>query len=157
MLEVRLGKMRLHSHNGLLTNYSGADGMKTGFICDSGFNVVASATREGRKLVAVVLGEATGADRTFRAANLLEHGFQMQWWKAALFTPQTLDTMPIPQDAKGPTTMRQAVVSYECGTGGRRAVAKARKKGQDVAEKGGKVPAKKSKSAQRSAASQSRQ
>src|SRR5215470_17388003 len=36
MLEVRLGKRRLHTHNGLLTNYAGADGMKTGFICDSG-------------------------------------------------------------------------------------------------------------------------
>ena len=63
MLEVRLGKRRLHSHNGLLTNYAGADGMKTGFICDSGFNMVASATREGRKLIAVVLGEATGGER----------------------------------------------------------------------------------------------
>ena len=71
-----LGKTRLHTHNGLLTNYAGADGMKTGFICDSGFNVVASATRDGRKLVAVVLGEATGGERTVRAANLLEHGFQ---------------------------------------------------------------------------------
>ena len=52
------------THNGLLTNYEGADGMKTGFICDSGFNVVASATRDGRKLIAVVLGEATGGERT---------------------------------------------------------------------------------------------
>jgi D-alanyl-D-alanine carboxypeptidase len=157
MLEVRLGKMRLHSHNGLLTNYAGADGMKTGFICDSGFNVVASATRDGRKLVAVVLGEASGADRTFRAANLLEHGFQMQSWKAVLFPSQTLDTMPIPEDAKGPTSVRQAILSMECGTGGRRAVAKVRKKGQDVTDKGSKAPAKKAKSAQSSAAPQSHQ
>jgi hypothetical protein len=49
MLEVRLGKRRLHTHNGILTNYAGADGMKTGFICDSGFNVVASATRAGSR------------------------------------------------------------------------------------------------------------
>ena len=76
MLEMRIGKRRLHTHNGLLTNYAGADGMKTGFICDSGFNVVASATREGHKLIAVVLGEATGGERSVRAANLLEHGFQ---------------------------------------------------------------------------------
>ena len=158
MLEVRLGKRRLHTHNGILTNYAGADGMKTGFICDSGFNVVASATREGRKLIAVVLGEATGGERTVRAANLLEHGFHTLKWKA-LFAPQTLDTMPIPDDAKGPMTMRQAVISYECGTGGRRAVAKAKKKGtgQVVSEKAGKqqkAPAKKAKSAQKAAASQ---
>ena len=157
MHEVRLGKIRLHSHNGLLANYAGADGMKTGFICDSGFNIVASATRDGRKLVAVVLGEATGGERTVRAANLLEHGFHTLKWKA-LFAPQTLDTMPIPEDARGPMTMRQAVVSYECGTGGRRAVAKVRKKkgpGQVVSDKAGKqpkAPAKKAKSAQKGSA-----
>ncbi len=153
MLEVKMGKRRLHTHNGLLTNYAGADGMKTGFICDSGFNVVASATREGHKLIAVVLGEATGGERSTRAANLLEHGFRTIKWKE-LFAPQTLDTMPIPEDAKGPMTMRQSVISYECGTGGRRAVARAKKKGtgQAVSEKAGKqqkAPAKKAKSAQK--------
>ena len=76
MIDVQVGKRRLHTHNGLLVNYEGADGMKTGFICDSGFNVVASATRQGHKLIAVVLGEATGGERTVRAANLLQHGFQ---------------------------------------------------------------------------------
>jgi D-alanyl-D-alanine carboxypeptidase len=158
MLEVRLGKRRLHTHNGILTNYAGADGMKTGFICDSGFNVVASATREGRKLIAVVLGEATGGERTVRAANLLEHGFNTLQWKA-LFAPQTLETMPVAEDAKGLMTMRQAVISYECGTGGRRAVAKARKKkgpGEVVSEKADKqqkAQAKKAKSAQKGPAS----
>jgi D-alanyl-D-alanine carboxypeptidase len=161
MLEVRLGKRRLHTHNGLLTNYAGADGMKTGFICDSGFNVVASATRDGHKLIAVVLGEATGSERTVRAANLLEHGFNTWAWKQ-IFQSATLDTMPIADDAKGPMTMRQAVISYECGTGGRRAVAKVRKKkgaGQVVSEKAGKAnkaPAKKAKSAQKSSAAAAR-
>lgn len=143
MLEFRLGKIRLHSHNGLLANYAGADGMKTGFICDSGFNVVASASRDGRKLIAVVLGEATGADRSFRAANLLEHGFQMQGWKA-IFSPQTIQSMPLAEDAKGPITMRQAVISYECGT--RRPVAKARSKSK---KEQAAAAAKKSKSARR--------
>ncbi len=83
-VDMRLGKRRVRTHNGLLTNYEGADGLKTGFICDSGFNVVASATRDGRKLVAVVLGEATGGERTARAANLLEYGFQTYKWKELL-------------------------------------------------------------------------
>ncbi len=125
MQEVRIGKRRLHTHNGLLTNYTGADGLKTGFICDSGFNVVASATRDGRKLVAVVLGEPTGYDRSVRAASLLEHGFQTHAW-AALFQAKTLDSTPMTEGAKGPMTMRQAVISYACGTA-RRRVAKARK------------------------------
>jgi D-alanyl-D-alanine carboxypeptidase len=50
--------------------------MKTGFICESGFNVVASATRHGRKLVAVVLGEPSVASRNDRTTDLLESGFK---------------------------------------------------------------------------------
>ena len=142
MLDVKVGKRHLRSHNGLLTNYAGADGLKTGFICDSGFNVVASATRDGRKMIAVVLGEPTGGERSVRAANLLEHGFQTHAWKA-LFAPPTLETMPMAEDAKGPMTIRQIVRSYVCGTGGRRrAVAKSKKKGQAVSEQQ-KAPVKK--------------
>jgi D-alanyl-D-alanine carboxypeptidase len=142
MLDVRVGKRHLRSHNGLLTNYAGADGLKTGFICDSGYNVVASATRDGRKMIAVVLGEPTGGERTVRAANLLEHGFQTHAWKSLFPTP-TLETLPMTEDAKGPTTIRQIVRSYVCGTGGRRRVAKTKKKGQLVSEQQQKAPAKK--------------
>jgi D-alanyl-D-alanine carboxypeptidase len=127
MMDMRIGNRHLRTHNGLLANYEGADGLKTGFICDSGFNVVASATRDGKRLVAVVLGEATGRERTTRAASLLEHGFQTQAWKM-LFAPQSLDSLPMAEDAKGPMTMRQAVISYECGTRRRRPVAKVQKR-----------------------------
>jgi D-alanyl-D-alanine carboxypeptidase len=144
-----VGKLRLHNHNSLLASYAGADGMKTGFICDSGFNVVASATRDGHKLIAVVLGAASGAERAERAANLLEHGFLTHGWKL-MFATQTLNTMPMPEDAKGPTTMREAVQSYECGT--RRAVAKAAKKGQSVAANGAKRTVRKAKAASTSQA-----
>jgi D-alanyl-D-alanine carboxypeptidase len=126
--------------------------MKTGFICDSGFNVVASATRDGRKLMAIVLGEPTGHDRSVRAANLLEHGFQTHAWKA-LFEAPNITTLPIAEDAKGVMTMRQAVISYVCGTGRRRAVAKKRrpKPGQPVAAKATKQ---RKTSTQKAAASQ---
>ena len=145
MLEMRIGKRRLHTHNGLLTNYEGADGLKTGFICDSGFNVVASATRDGVRLIAVVLGEPTGRERTQRAASLLEHGFQTRAW-VALFNPPTLTGMPIAADAKGPMTMRQAVVSYECGTARQRVTkVKKRKGAANIAERS--APAARSKTA----------
>jgi len=134
MPEMRIGKRRLRNHNALLRNYEGADGMKTGFICDSGFNVVASATRDGHRLVAVVLGEVSGNERSTRAANLLEHGFQMRAWKA-MFGTHSLDTLPVAADAKGAASIRHAIVSWSCGTG-RRAVARAkRKRGQVVASK----------------------
>ena len=73
---VQVGKKVLRTHNRLLASFPGADGMKTGFICDSGFNVVASATRDGRRLVAVVLGEPSVVTRTDRAANLLGERLQ---------------------------------------------------------------------------------
>jgi D-alanyl-D-alanine carboxypeptidase len=138
MEEMRLGKRRLRSHNALLRIYDGADGMKTGFICDSGFNVVASATRDGRRLVAVVLGEVTGRERSTRAANLLEHGFQTHAWRAMLGV-DNLNTLPLAADAKGAASIRHAVISWACGTGRpRRALARRakRKKGASVVRNG---------------------
>ncbi len=139
MSEMRLGKIRLGSHNSLLRTFEGADGLKTGFICDSGFNVIASATRDGRRLMAIVLGSPTSRERTIRAANLLEYGFAAHAWKAALFTPQTVDDLPMAADAKGVVSVRQTVLSFECGTIKPRAVAsrraKAKAKRKAAAEK----------------------
>lgn len=125
MTETRIGKTQIRGHNGLLNNYAGADGMKTGFICDSGYNVVASATRDGHKLVAVVLGEVTGNERALRAASLLEHGFQTWGWKA-VFNPDTIVSRPIEADAKGPITIRESVISWVCGKS-QKAMAKMRR------------------------------
>ncbi len=72
---VQLGRQVLHNTNGLVGRYSGISGMKTGFVCASGFNVVATATRGGRTLIAVVLGALSGAERTVKAAQLLDDAF----------------------------------------------------------------------------------
>ncbi len=77
----RLGKILLRSHNSLLRNFEGADGMKTGFICASGFNVVASATRNDVSVMAVVFGGTSSRERNERAAQLIEHGFEFYGWK----------------------------------------------------------------------------
>jgi D-alanyl-D-alanine carboxypeptidase len=102
MTEVKIGNRMVATHNGLLKSYEGADGMKTGFICAAGYNLVASATRNGRHLVAVVLGENSGSARTIRAAGLFEHGFEIYPWKAVL--APTLTTWPVatPEGAKPP-------------------------------------------------------
>jgi len=125
MREMRVGKLQLHTHNGLLTNYPGGDGMKTGFICDSGFNMVASATRDGRKLIAVIFGEATAHDRSVRAANLLQHGFETHEWKS-FFGVQTLNALPVDENAKMVVSKPGRVISPVCGTAGR-AVAKVKR------------------------------
>lgn len=72
---VVIHKGTFHSQNDLLRSLDGGDGMKTGFTCASGYNVVASATRNGRKLVAVVLGALNRTTRSERATELLEAGF----------------------------------------------------------------------------------
>src|SRR5215470_12089109 len=72
---IRFGKKVLRNYNTLIGRYPGADGMKTGFICASGFNLVATATRDGKRLIAVVLGAPSSAGRAIHAAQLLERGF----------------------------------------------------------------------------------
>jgi D-alanyl-D-alanine carboxypeptidase len=72
---IRLGKMVQRNYNTLIGRYPGADGMKTGFICASGFNLVATATRDGKRLIAVVLGAPSSSARAVKAAQLLERGF----------------------------------------------------------------------------------
>lgn len=72
---VQLGKQVMHNTNGLVGRYSGIGGMKTGFTCASGFNVVATANRGGRTLIAVVLGSVSGVERTVKAAQILDESF----------------------------------------------------------------------------------
>jgi D-alanyl-D-alanine carboxypeptidase len=72
---VPVGKRRLANRNSLIRQMPEADGMKTGFVCNSGFNLVATATRNGRKLGAVVLGANSGKHRADLAEMLLVDGF----------------------------------------------------------------------------------
>ena len=98
---IQYGNRVLHNYNSLLDRYPGADGMKTGFICASGYNVVASATRNGRRLIAIVLGAYSGAVRSQKAAQLLENGFNsggLSWLTPSLGTVDALT----PIDAQPP-------------------------------------------------------
>ena len=95
------GNRVMRNYNSLIDRYPGADGMKTGFICASGYNVVASATRNGRRLIAVVLGAYSGAVRAQKAAQLLERGFNsggLSWLTPSLGTVDAL----APIDAQPP-------------------------------------------------------
>ncbi len=64
------------NHNSLLRSYDGADGLKTGYIRASGFNLAASAVRNGRRVVAVVFGGRSPASRDNHVASLLDQGFE---------------------------------------------------------------------------------
>jgi D-alanyl-D-alanine carboxypeptidase len=98
---IRYGNRVMRNYNSLIYRYPGADGMKTGFICASGYNVVASATRNGRRLIAIVLGAWSGAVRAQKAAQLLERGFNssgLSWLTPSLGTVDAL----APIDAQPP-------------------------------------------------------
>jgi D-alanyl-D-alanine carboxypeptidase len=66
----------VRTHNHMLARYEGADGIKTGFIAASGFNLVASAKRDGRRIVAVVYGGTSVQSRDNRMIQLLDIGFE---------------------------------------------------------------------------------
>jgi D-alanyl-D-alanine carboxypeptidase len=90
---IKMGRRVMHNYNMLIDRFPGADGMKTGFICASGFNLVASATRGGRRLIAVVLGAPSATARAEKAAQLLERGFSsgsISWLIPALGTVEGL-------------------------------------------------------------------
>lgn len=67
------------NHNRLMSRYSGMDGIKTGFIRQSGFNLVASAKRNGRRIIGVVFGGRTARSRDNRMAVLLDAGFERMY------------------------------------------------------------------------------
>ncbi len=82
--ELQLGSQIIRNHNGLLGRYPGADGMKTGFTCPAGFNVVASANHYGRHLLVVVLGAPSARLRNQEAADLVDRGVAMGGGSGAL-------------------------------------------------------------------------
>jgi D-alanyl-D-alanine carboxypeptidase len=90
---IRFGRRTTANFNRLIGRYPGADGFKTGFICASGYNLVASATRNGKRLIAVVLGSSSGQARAVRAAQLLERGFGntgLSWLRPSMGTVDSL-------------------------------------------------------------------
>ncbi len=66
------------STNRKFLNYPGAEGIKTGFTCDSGYNLVASIKRDDRELIGVVLGAENGEERYRRMIKLLDLGFSAE-------------------------------------------------------------------------------
>jgi D-alanyl-D-alanine carboxypeptidase len=94
---IRFGKRVTRNYNKLIGRYPGADGMKTGYICASGFNLVATATRNGKQLIAVVLGAPSSAVRAEKAAQLLERGFNdgSAWLRPSLPTVDALTPVAV--------------------------------------------------------------
>lgn len=89
--------------NGLLGAYPGADGMKTGFTCGSGYNIIGSAVRADRRLVAVLLGAHDRNQRAAMVKKLLDAGFAGGETVPATFS--NIAMIPAALDAGTPPTV----------------------------------------------------
>jgi D-alanyl-D-alanine carboxypeptidase len=90
---IRLGKRIYRNTNKLIDAYAGSDGMKTGFICASGYNLVATATRNGKRMIAVVLGATSNTGRVVKAAQLFDRGFGTDWLAMLKPSQGTVETL----------------------------------------------------------------
>ena len=127
---IKFGRRVVRNYNPLLGRYPGTDGMKTGFICASGFNLVATALRDNKRLIAVVLGASSGAARAVKAAELLESGFRqnpLAWLTPSLGTVDELK--PINTD---PPNLKDQM----CGKHRKRAPAEDEDLDEETAENG---------------------
>ncbi len=112
---IKLGRRIIHNTNSLIDRYPGMDGMKTGFICASGYNLVASATHGDKHLIAVVLGAHSSAGRALKAVQLLEKGFNnssgLSWLLPSLGSVDNLTPIAV-----APADLHEEI----CGGGHRR-------------------------------------
>lgn len=92
----------VQSHNRLLGRFPGADGLKTGFVCAAGWNIAASATRDGRRIVAIVLGAVREGQREEVAGEMLDAAFAGSLSSGNL----TLEALPRPAATGDPVDMR---------------------------------------------------
>lgn len=67
----------MRSHNPLLGKVEGCDGLKTGYITAAGYSIAATAQRNGRRIIVVVLDSADRRERDAKAAELIERGFSL--------------------------------------------------------------------------------
>lgn len=70
-----VGQIDMRNHNHLLGNVDGVDGLKTGFTRGAGFCLAATARRDGRRIIAVIMGSPAAKTRDLKMAELIKRGF----------------------------------------------------------------------------------
>jgi D-alanyl-D-alanine carboxypeptidase len=88
---------RMANHNHLMTRYEGMDGIKTGFISAAGFNLAASAVRENRRLIGVVMGGPSPYARDNHMGKLLDAAFAEQGITPRTEIREASATVPAPR------------------------------------------------------------
>ncbi len=108
-----------NSHNRMVKNIPGVDGLKTGFIRASGFNVATSAKRGNRRVIAVVMGGQTAAARDQTMAQLLDRSFGA----GENFTSQLAShTYPVPSRLTLANSQKQKASTNKAGSVAKKSV-----------------------------------
>jgi D-alanyl-D-alanine carboxypeptidase len=111
--QARFGGLSIRNHNRMLDSYEGVDGIKTGYIRDSGFNIVTSASRGGHRVVGAVFGGSSWVERDAHMASLLDEGFSRlgvavaRGERAAPMLVRQAEAAPLPRNARA-AQLRQA-------------------------------------------------
>ena len=95
--QFQWGRRQFRNHNNLLGNYSGVNGIKTGYTRASGFNLTASAERDGKRVIAVVMGGRTAKSRDAQMRKLLDRAFSMPLAVDARYAMKSLQLPTPPQ------------------------------------------------------------
>jgi D-alanyl-D-alanine carboxypeptidase len=98
------GRAQIRNHNRMLGDYDGADGIKTGFINASGFNIVTSAQRDGVRLVGATFGGSSWVERDRHMGALLDQGFARMG--VAPRAPSSVMTAAAPAPRRNPPAAR---------------------------------------------------
>jgi D-alanyl-D-alanine carboxypeptidase len=102
------GRAMIRNHNRMLGDYDGADGIKTGYIRSSGFNIVTSAIRDNIRLVGVTMGGSSWVERDRHMGALLDQGFA-QMGVAPRAPSSLMAAVPAVGAARAATAARAAV------------------------------------------------
>ena len=95
LLEFTYGDITQPNRNGLLRMDAGVDGIKTGYVESAGYHLLATAEREGRRLIAVVMGAESWKDRESEALKLLNFGFRNFMIKEVLKKGDIRKSVPV--------------------------------------------------------------
>ena len=101
---------RYGNHNALLASYQGMDGLKTGYIRSSGYNLASSAVRGGRRLVGVVLGGQSSGHRNAVMAQALDDGFEALARGDVLLASSAVEGRPMAASTMAPIPVASAPV-----------------------------------------------
>jgi len=114
---LQLGKRRHANVNPFMTAFAGADGMKTGYTCAAGFHQVASATRNERRIIGVVLGASTRNARLSRAKHLMQQAFDVLTTETPDVRFQTLDELAAVAGPDANFPLADGPVAADCRAG----------------------------------------